>query len=144
MCPGVFQYPSEQPELSAQFSSHHYRQTDPPVLQQKQGYTAGENTITQQCETYQNIFCCLHYFFFLILSYYTVYSCTFQLTQNWYLLLFASCQKSTCPPWSQCCSRPTWLKMAVCFRIWPPCLLQRAQLTSKLCPHCRTTSMCKS
>lgn len=45
---------------------------------------------------------------FLALVNYTVRGTPFLLTHNWYLLVFASCQISTCPPWCQCCSRPTW------------------------------------
>ena len=41
--PGVLQYTAEQPEVSAQSSSHHHRQTHPSVLQQEQGQSAGEH-----------------------------------------------------------------------------------------------------
>lgn len=47
MSPEVLQYPTEQPEAGAECSSHQHHQTDPAVLQQKQGYAAGEGATSQ-------------------------------------------------------------------------------------------------
>lgn len=49
-----------------------------------------------------------HYSICLVGDDHTGHNIASLLTWSWYLLLFASCPTSTCPPWRQCCSRPTW------------------------------------